>query len=74
MPPRFPCTVGALLGVDPAALDAALSYTVQVTRGEVIKRHNSAVVARDCRNTMAKELYGRLFEWLVIRINEQVRC
>lgn len=62
--------VAALLGVAPQALCDALSFTVTVTRGETIRRHNSVDTACDVRNTMAKELYGRLFEWLVIRVNE----
>eukprot|EP00049_Salpingoeca_infusionum_P006208 m.103121 g.103121 ORF g.103121 m.103121 type:complete len:1657 (-) comp13230_c0_seq2:410-5380(-) len=61
-----------LLGLDQQALNDALTSTVTVTRGETIRRRHSLRAASDCRNTLAKEVYSRLFEWIVTQINEQL--
>ena len=64
--------VASLLHISEEQLKLALTFSISVTRGERIKRRKTVKGAEDCRNTMAKEMYSRVFEWIVIRINEQL--
>lgn len=64
--------VSQLLGVQSHALRDALASSSLVMRGEVITRCNSAQEAESARDSMAKALYARLFDWIVNQTNRHL--
>eukprot|EP00050_Salpingoeca_kvevrii_P001267 m.166190 g.166190 ORF g.166190 m.166190 type:complete len:2194 (-) comp10335_c1_seq21:224-6805(-) len=61
-----------LLEVDADQLGDALTTASTMTRGEVIVKRLSAQRATDTRDAFVKGIYGRIFIWIVEKINTSI--
>uniref|UniRef100_A0AAY4AW28 Uncharacterized protein n=1 Tax=Denticeps clupeoides TaxID=299321 RepID=A0AAY4AW28_9TELE len=57
-------------GVKEEELLKSLTCTMSVTRGEAIQRLHNQQQAEDARDSIAKVAYGRIFGWIVSKVNE----
>lgn len=60
------------LGVDVGGLEAALCTKTTLTRGETIVSPLSSSQARDVCDAFVKGIYGRMFVWIVVKINQVI--
>jgi myosin heavy subunit len=62
----------SLLQVNPELLETSLTCNVRVVSGEVIKSSLKYSESISFRNVLAKDLYNRIFNWIVKKLNKKL--
>eukprot|EP00954_Amorphochlora_amoebiformis_P021337 1345728-Amorphochlora_amoeboformis.AAC.1 len=61
-----------LIGVDSKALETALTTNLITAGRQKIRKNNNKLQAEFARDTLAKAIYSKLFDWIVKRINVSI--
>ncbi|XP_071536430.1 myosin-VIIa isoform X6 [Panulirus ornatus] len=64
--------VARFLGVEPRAMKEALTTRTIFAQGETVVSHLSQSQATDVRDAFVKGIYGRLFIWIVSKVNAAI--
>ncbi|XP_038076391.1 myosin-IIIb-like isoform X2 [Patiria miniata] len=62
--------VAELIGINDEELKQVLTFNLSSARGDVFQRNYTKHQALDARDAMTKTLYGRLFSWIVNKVNQ----
>lgn len=62
----------SFLGVSPEGLEKSLCTKTTLTRGETIVSPLSASQARDVCDAFVKGIYGRMFIWIIQKMNKVI--
>lgn len=62
----------ALLGTTPEKLSESLMKRTISTAGEKIEKRYNIVESEESRDSLAKSLYSKLFDWLVSAVNKKI--
>lgn len=66
-------TAATLLGTKPADMVKVLTSQRIEVRGEVTFKELNPSRAADARDALVKQIYGKMFDWIVARVNDSIR-